>query len=65
MLERMANLQFLIGFFLLCVGFVVLGAHFFGGSDVVEGIAVNLVGGGTMVVVGIGMILGGLVPEEK
>jgi hypothetical protein len=64
-MQRMNNLQFLIGVFLVLIGAIVLGVHFFGADDVVQGVQVNLLGGAVIAVVGVGMILGGLIPEKQ
>jgi hypothetical protein len=56
MLSRLENLLFVIGLFLFSIGGVVFMSHFFGGSDLVQTIHVNRLGGGMLVTVGIVMI---------
>lgn len=56
MMNRLHDLLFVIGLFLSLVGGIVFLTSFMGGSDVVQGVRVNLVGGGTMLVIGLAMI---------
>ena len=58
-MERINNLQFLIGAFLAFIGSIVLGVHYFGGDDSIQNIPVNLLGGGVLALVGVAMMLGG------
>ena len=55
----------MIGSFLLVLAMLLLGTHFFGPSDLVEGIALNLMAGLAMGAVGITLIVLGLVAEEE
>jgi hypothetical protein len=55
-MNRLHDLLFVIGLFLSIVGGIVLLTSFMGGSDMVQGIHVNLVGGGVMFVIGLAMI---------
>lgn len=57
MFSRLDDLLFLIGLFLLMIGGVVFAAYLFGPDDLVQGIHVNLLGGGSLSVIGIGMII--------
>jgi hypothetical protein len=56
MIAQLGDLLFLIGFFLLLIGGVVLGTFLLGPSDLVQGIHVNLWGGGALSFIGICMI---------
>lgn len=56
MMNRLHDLLFVIGLFLSLIGGIVLLTSFMGGSDVVQGVRVNLVGGGTMLLIGLAMI---------
>ncbi len=57
MLNKMTDLLFIIGLFLTIIGGLVLGTFFMGPSDLVQGIHVNMFGGGMMALVGISMLL--------
>lgn len=56
--SKLDDLLFVIGLFLTIVGGIVLSTSLFGASDLVQGVRVNLVGGGTMFVIGVAMIIG-------
>lgn len=64
-MNRLHDLLFVIGLFLSIVGGIVLLTSFLGGSDVVQGVRVNLVGGGSMFVIGLGMIIRSLMPKSE
>lgn len=55
-MNRLHDLLFVIGLFLSIIGGIVVLTSFLGGSDVVQGIRVNLLGGGVMLVIGSSMI---------
>lgn len=55
-MNRLHDLLFVIGLFLSIVGGIVTLTSFMGGSDVVQGVRVNLLGGGTMLFIGLAMI---------
>jgi aldose 1-epimerase len=56
MMSKLDDLLFLIGLFLTSIGVVVFGTYLFGGSDLVQNIHVNRLGGGMLLTVGILMI---------
>jgi hypothetical protein len=56
-MQKMTDLRFVIGLFLTLIGTLVLGSYFFGGDDLVQGVHLNLLGGGTILIVG--LLLGG------
>lgn len=56
-MQKMTDLRFVIGLFLSLLGVLVLGSYLFGGSDLVQGVHLNLVGGGMLLIVG--LLLGG------
>jgi len=55
-MSKLTDLLFIIGLFLTIISCILLGTHFFGPSDVVQGIRVNLLGGGVMGLIGVSMI---------
>ncbi len=56
-MNKFNDLLFVIGLFLTIIGGIVLLTGLVGGNDLVQGIRVNLVGGGMLTVVGVAMIL--------
>ena len=64
-MNRLHDLLFVIGLFLSIIGGIVLLTSFFGESDVVQGIRVNLVGGGPMFVIGVAMIVKSLMTKPE
>jgi hypothetical protein len=63
--SKLYDLLFLIGLFLSLTGSVVLGTFLLGPSDVVQGVHVNLLGGGTITFVGVIMIVLSYISGEK
>jgi hypothetical protein len=57
MIQKLNDLLFVIGLFLTTVGTIVFLTGLSKGNDLVQGIHVNLVGGGMMLVIGIAMIV--------
>ena len=57
MINKLNDLLFVIGLFLTIVGLIVFLTGAISANDLVQGIRVNLLGGGMMSVVGIAMIL--------
>lgn len=57
MLNKLNDLLFVIGLFLTIIGGIVLLTGLVSGNDLVQGIRVNLVGGGMLTVIGVAMIL--------
>jgi hypothetical protein len=57
MMKKLGDLLFVIGLFLSIVGVIVLLTGIISGNDVVQGVHVNIVGGGMMTVIGVAMIL--------
>jgi hypothetical protein len=57
MMNKFNDLLFVIGLFLSIIGGIVLLTGLVGGNDLVQGIRVNLVGGGMLTIVGVAMIL--------
>ena len=64
-MNRLHDLLFVIGLFLSLVGGIVTLTSFLGNSDVVQGVRVNLLGGGTMLAVGLGMIVRSLMTKAE
>lgn len=56
MMNKLNDLLFVIGLFLTIIGVIVFLTGLIGGADLVQGIRVNLVGGGMMTVIGVAMI---------
>lgn len=56
-MNKFNDLLFVIGLFLSIIGGIVLLTGLVGGNDLVQGIRVNLVGGGMLTIVGVAMIL--------
>ena len=57
MLNKLNDLLFVIGLFLTIIGAIVLLTGLIAGNDLVQGIRVNLLGGGMMTVIGVAMII--------
>ncbi len=57
MLNKLNDLLFVIGLFLTIIGVIVFLTGAITNNDLVQGIRVNLVGGGMLSVIGIAMIL--------
>lgn len=57
MMNKLNDLLFVIGLFLSVIGVIVFLTGAVTNNDLVQGIRVNLVGGGMLSVVGTGMIL--------
>lgn len=57
MLNKLNDLLFVIGLFLTVIGVIVFLTGAIGGNDLVQGIRVNLLGGGMLSGVGVAMIL--------
>ncbi len=57
MMAKLGDLLFVIGLFLTIIGGIVLLTGLIGGNDLVQGVRVNLLGGGMMTVIGVAMIL--------
>jgi hypothetical protein len=57
MMNKLNDLLFVIGLFLTIIGGIVFFTGLIGGNDLVQGIRVNLLGGGMMAVIGVAMII--------
>ena len=57
MMNKLNDLLFVIGLFLTIIGAIVLFTGIVSGNDLVQGIRVNLLGGGMMTVIGVAMII--------
>lgn len=57
MMNKLNDLLFVIGLFLTIIGAIVFLTGLVGGNDLVQGIRVNLLGGGMMTVIGVSMIV--------
>lgn len=57
MMNKLNDLLFVIGLFLTIIGGIVLLTGLISANDLVQGIRVNLVGGGMMAIIGVAMIL--------
>lgn len=64
-MSKLDDLLFVIGLFLTIIGVLVLGTSFLGPSDLVQGIRVNLLGGGALTIVGVSMIVGSYIRDQK
>ncbi len=56
-MNKLTDLLFIIGLFLTIISVILLGTHWLGPNDVVQGIRVNLFGGVIIGIVGVSMIL--------
>ncbi|MFL5785001.1 MAG: hypothetical protein ACJ76H_10350 [Bacteriovoracaceae bacterium] len=56
MLQKLNDLLFVIGLFLTIIGLIVFFTGIVSQNDLVQGIRVNLFGGGMMSVIGFGMV---------
>lgn len=63
-MNRLHDLLFVIGLFLTIIGGIVLVTGIVGPSDLVQGVRVNLLGGGVITVIGISMILGSILRKS-
>ncbi len=57
MMNKLNDLLFVIGLFLSIIGGIVFLTGIVSGNDLVQGIRVNLVGGGMLSVIGVAMII--------
>lgn len=57
MMKKFSDLSFVIGLFLTIIGGIVLLTGLVNGNDMVQGLRVNIVGGGMMTAIGVAMIL--------
>ncbi len=57
MMNKLNDLLFVIGLFLTIIGVIVFLTGAITNNDLVQGIRVNLIGGGMLTVVGVSMIL--------
>lgn len=57
MMNKLNDLLFVIGLFLTIIGSIVFLTGMISANDLVQGIRVNLLGGGVMAVIGIAMIV--------
>jgi len=56
-IAKLGDLRFAIGLFFTVIGILLLVTSLVSGNDVVEGIRLNFVTGGTMAIFGAGMLL--------
>ena len=61
----LTDLRSVIGLFLFIIGSLVLLSYLFGPSDDVDGIHVNLLGGGCLALVGAVMIVSRYLTKQK
>ncbi len=64
-MSKLKDLLFIIGLFLSLIGAIVLSTYFLGGSDSVQGVHVNLLGGGSLLGVGLSMLGGSLISKTE